>query len=290
MYAAVCDLPPVRQESRQGRAAALLAPYLRAWERHDVQLGVRSWEGWPLEGYTALFPAAMLEIDPRAFPSPSLVSRLRDNVRGRLSLIVSDDALVYRFPYGHPDPGCRGERNERFLEPDGLLERVFARLGEFGDRLGVVVLDIPRIYPTEGPVFGRVLSLLDRLLSALPRRWPLAVALHNGGFLLPDYLACLREHRVGHVLRSGRDMPPLLEQLPGMPEGVSLMIDFSAKALEGELLGVAETVRRSLERGLSLTVYAGDRPDEQTMAVLLALMTVLNPELAKRSVLRRQAA
>lgn len=85
-------------------------------------------------------------------------------------------------------------------------------------------------------------------------------------------------------------MPPLLEQLPGMPEGVSLMIDFSAKALEGELLGVAETVRRSLERGLSLTVYAGDRPDEQAMAVLLALMTVLNPELAKRSVLRRQAA
>lgn len=288
MHAAVCDLPAVRQESN--RAAALLAPYLRAWERHDVQLGIRSWDGWHLKDYAALFPAAMLEIPPHAFPSPSLVSRLRESVRGRLSLLVSDDMLVYRFPYGHPDPGCRGERNERFLEPDGLVERVFARLGEFGDRLGVVVLDIPRIYPTEGPVFGRVLSRLDRLLSALPRRWPLAVALHNGGYVLPDYLACLREHRVGHVLRSGRDMPPLLEQLPGMPEEGPLLIDLSAKALERELLGVAEAVRRSLERGMSLSVYAGDRPDERAMAVLLALMTVLNPELAKRSVLRRHAA
>jgi hypothetical protein len=37
-------------------------------------------------------------------------------------------------------------------------------------------------------------------------------------------------------------------------------------------------------------VCAGDHPQDSTLAALLALMTILNPELAKRSIVRRSAA
>jgi len=293
----VCDLQvPLHQESRPERATpleALLVPYLRAWERYEVRFGTRSWDGRSLEDYAALFSTAALEISPRSFPPASFFLRLRQCMPGpgRLSVIVTDDALTYRFPYGHPDPRVRGERNERFLDPAGLEERVFAGLGQLGDAVGVVVLNIPRVYATEGPVFAQVLSRLDRLLSRLPRKWRFAVALHNSGYLLPDYLACLRDHGVGHVLRSSEDMPPLLEQLQmAIPPG-PLVVDVATERLqEEELLGVAEAVRHCLAEGQPLFVYAGDRPEESVVTALLAVMTMLNAELAKRSVLRRHAA
>jgi hypothetical protein len=297
--ALLCDLRvPRSQENRSGRATplgALLAPYLRAWQRHGVRFGSRSWDGWSLEEYAALFSIALLEIGPRSFPSPSLLCRLRQSMPGdgRLSVSVTDDSLIYRFPYGHPDLQCRGERNERFLDPVALEDRVLGPLGELGDAVEVVILNIPRVYPTEGPVFGQVLSRLDRLLSGLPRRWRFAIALHNGGYLLPDYLACLRDHGVGHVLRCGEEMPPLLEQLqmPGAFHAGPIVVDVPAGGMQEEmLLGIAEAIRRALEENRPLAVYAGDRPEESTLAFLLALMTLLNPDLAKRSVLRRCAA
>jgi hypothetical protein len=301
MHAAACDLqpslqqPPGHEVRRVAPLEALLAPYLRAWQRHGVWFGTRMWDGWSFEKYAALFPATLLEIGPWHFPSPSFFCRLRERMpgHGRVTALVTDDSLFYRFPHGHPDLRFRGERNERFLDPADLEERVLELLRHLGEALAVVVLNIPRIYPTEGPVFAQVLSRLDRLLTALPRTWPVAVALHNGGYLLPDYLACLRDHRAGHVLRCDEDMPPLLEQLgmPGILGGGPAVVDVPVESFgEEEMLGISEAVRCALEESRPLLVYAGDRPEESTVAPLLALMTRLNPELAKRSVLRRHAA
>lgn len=267
----------VRAEAAEPRLEALLEPYMRAWERHGVRFGTRSSDG-------TLFSAVLREVAPPVGPFPA-------GGKEHPVVIVSDDALVYRFPHGHPDPRCRGERNARFLDPDGLEERVLGPLDLPGE--ATVVLDIPRIHPTEGRVFGAVLGRLDRMLSVVARGRRIAVALHNGAYLLPDYLACLGRHGVGHVLRCGEDMPPLLEQLrmPGVLEAGPLVVDVELAGRRHETLpGVAEAVRRALEGGRPLAVCAGERPGRSTLAALLALMTMLNPELAKRSHLKRCAA
>jgi len=295
--ALLCE--PLRQEEcRPGQLEpleALLAPYLQAWQRHGVRFGTRWWDGRSLEQYAALFSTVVLEVDSRTIPSPSLLGRLRQGMAGDgwLTVIVRDDVLHYRFPHGHPDRRCRGERNTCFLDPGVLEERVLEPLEVLRDAPGVVVLDIPRIYPTEGPVFGQVLSRLDRLLSELPRTQHFAVALHNGSYLLPDYLACLRHHGVSHVLCCEADMPPLLEQLqmPDMLHRGPVVVEAPPERMDEDVLvGIAAVVGHALEEAWPLVVCAGDRPQDSTLAGLLALMTFLNPELAKRSIVRRSAA
>lgn len=88
-------------------------------------------------------------------------------------------------------------------------------------------------------------------------------------------------------------MPPLLEQLqmPDMLHRGPVVVEAPPERMDEDVLvGIAAVVGHALEEAWPLVVCAGDRPQDSTLAGLLALMTFLNPELAKRSIVRRSAA
>jgi len=294
-----------------------LVPYLRAWERHNVHFGVSSWlssrwigtvyRRWygsyaefarsSLEEYARCFTTTCLECGPYHSPLVPACVGLRECVprHFRFTVGIADDSLTYRFPYGHPDPVKRGERNNSFLDAGLLEERVFPAVRRLGPHAGLLVLRFAPIYPTENVSPGMFLRKLDRFLGALPRDGRYAVEPGNTGYVLPDYLACLRDHGVAHVLRQRRGTLPVVDQIQ-MPSvltaGSCLLWVSPARSIhEDDLpLGVVGAIRRALEMRTAIYIYVDDHSSFHAPHGLVHLMALLNPELARLSPIKRRAA
>jgi uncharacterized protein YecE (DUF72 family) len=290
-----------------------LVPYLRAWERHGVYIGMASWtvprwigtlyRRWygtgrefarhVLEEYGQCFLTTCLDVGPNRMPLPAVLRRLSAQAPPDFLFAtrVADESLTYRFPYGHPDPARRGERNERFLDAALLEERVLTPLRVLERAAGVVVLQVARVYGTEEMTSPLFLSRLRSFLDRLPRGPRYALEVRNPEYVVPDYLACLREYGVAHVLRNGMDTPPLIEELqaPGVMTADTVVAYVSA--VHGEtVLAARETVRCCVEGRRSLFLYVDDATDENMPAVVRTLLQELNPLLAGLSPIRRRAA
>jgi uncharacterized protein YecE (DUF72 family) len=294
-----------------------LVPYLRAWERHNVYFGTPSWlssrwigtvyRRWygsyaefarfSLQEYARCFTTTCLEFGPYRPPLVSACVRLRELVprQFRFTVGIADESLMYRFPYGHPDPLKRGERNGSFLDA-GLLEgRVFPAVRRLGPHAGLLVLRLAPIYSTEGISPGMFLKQLDRFLGALPRDCRYAVELGNMDYVLPEYLACLRRHGVAHVLRQRRGVLPIIDQIQ-MPSILTtahclLRVSPARSIREDDLpLGIVGTLRRALEMRSAVYLYVEDHSSFHAPHGLVNLMTLLNPELARLSPIKRRAA
>jgi uncharacterized protein YecE (DUF72 family) len=85
------------------------------------------------------------------------------------------------------------------------------------EKVGIVMLEFSRLGPAEYARGRDFVADLERFLAALPAGWPLGIELRNGGWLEPEYLACLARHGVAHVFNAWTQMPTVTEQmaLPG---------------------------------------------------------------------------
>ncbi len=309
-----------RPEAFQGSAKKFqesLAAYLRAWERHSVYFGVSSWRSsrwigtvyrrwyssyaefvrFSLEEYARCFATTCLEFGPYVPPTVSACARLRERVPGRFRFAVgiADESLMYRFPYGHPDPAKRGECNGSFLDAGLLQERVFPAVQQLGPNVGVLVLGLAPIYPTEDVPFSTFLRWLDRFLGALPHEYRYAVEPGNTGYVLPEYLACLQHYRVAHVLRQRVRVSPIIDQIqvPGVLT-TDLCVLWASPAWsirEDDLpLGIVQAIRHGIETRSALYIYTDDQRSFHAPYGLANLMEMLNPELARLSPIKRRAA
>ena len=157
-----------------------------------MTFGVTSWsvpggigtesEGWDgaarefashaLQEYAQAFRAGCIDGGPDGLPPLAAMRRYAGQVpQGfAFTVMLSDDALVYRFPYGHPDRGRRGELNPGFLYPGPLRERVCAALDALDGTLDTVVLRLQPVYRTEELRAPEFVDRLDRFLGGFPAR------------------------------------------------------------------------------------------------------------------------
>jgi hypothetical protein len=158
----------------------------------------------------------------------------------------------------------------------------------------LVMLCLAPVYATENVPADIFLEKLDRFLAGLPRSCRYAVGVKNPELLLPDYCACLRSHGVAHLFDETA-MPPLLDQIqiPGIltAEHVvyrNMPAPYAGRSTDGEwALGIVETIRRCLTEKRRCFLYLDEQTSEASLGML---MTMLNADLAKLSLLRKRAA
>jgi hypothetical protein len=254
-----------------------LASYIRAWERHQIHF--------------SLHPPLSLDAD-RLPELPVRAEKLPPEIP--VAVAVSGGPLTYRFSYAHCDRTKRGERNESFLNPGMLQDILLPAIEALAPGTHLVMLCLAPVYATENVPADIFLEKLDRFLAGLPRSCRYAVGVKNPELLLPDYCACLRSHGVAHLFDETA-MPPLLDQIqiPGIltAEHVvyrNMPAPYAGRSTDGEwALGIVETIRRCLTEKRRCFLYLDEQTSEASLGML---MTMLNADLAKLSLLRKRAA
>jgi uncharacterized protein YecE (DUF72 family) len=85
----------------------------------------------------------------------------------------------------------------RLLEPERSVDYLMERAGILGDRLGVVLIQLP-------PSLEHAPDRLDRTLQAFGRRVPVAVELRHRSWFVDETWDLLRNHRAAFVLADRR--------------------------------------------------------------------------------------
>ena len=112
-----------------------------------------------------------------------------------------------------------GEPNHDFLNVDLFLREVYEPWQrDFSEHAGPLLFEFQTIARGERMVAQEFADRLDAFFSKLPREGKYAVELRNQEFLMPPYLAVLREHGVAHLFNSWTRMPSIGQQLdvPGV--------------------------------------------------------------------------
>ncbi len=281
-----------------------LSPYLRAWARHEVFITLASRDAFARSGLNAGMAAELFGTTLAELPADGAL-QYAPHGAGTVDVIVEDDALVCRFPYDHPDRARRGTLNDAFLHPERFAGRLAAALAPLGGAVRLVVLHPAPLYRTEEMSFAEFLGRLDRFLAMLPP--PHRYALEPVGPLCfrREYFACLQARGVVHVLSEGealfRALPPVSDQLamPGalghplcvvrtMPDPVVPGMFRPVPDVALRRQGWRDVVRRCLAEHLPVYLFADDATDP--LRSLMTLMTMMNDDLAERSVIRSHAA
>lgn len=98
--------------------------------------------------------------------------------------------------------GARLYRPERWIE---IMTRSLHRLG---DRLGVVLVQLPAALERDD-------DRLDWFLRACPSPWPVAVETRHSSWECDEIFALLERHRAAYVVKSGAGMPCVLRATTG---------------------------------------------------------------------------
>ncbi len=222
------DLPHFR-----ARVAALA-------ERH-VYVGTSSWkyEGWfgqiynpvryeyrgrvatsrfeqnCLAEYAETFRTVCVDASFYSFPEGPKLREMADQVPDgfRFGFKVSDEITVKRWP-AVPRSGLRGGTlNENFLNAPLFVDRFLGPLEAIRPKVGPIIFEISKLYPSEFSTAEEFLAELDRFFSSIPKDGrSYSVELRNKKWLGAGYLAVLRKHGVAHVWNNWSDMPPVSEQ------------------------------------------------------------------------------
>jgi hypothetical protein len=261
-----------KTEEFQAESPECLVAHLRAWARHGIHFH------WESAGRT---------------PDPVLL-RLEEEMPPALVAVVEAGVTTYRFAHRHPDRNLRGQRSREFLDP-AALERILNSVLRLSDHAGcIALLRFAPVYPTEEMSAEMFLGKLVPFLDRLPRGCRYAVELRTPAYLLPQYLVCLRERNIAHVLHETPPAPALIDQVltPGIftADFSLLRITADPPGLAGET-GVAlrEAIARCIDEKTELRIGI-DVPGVCFTQWLSAMMMLLNPDLARLSPIRRRAA
>ena len=224
---------PFDREQIQKKAAQLAA--------QGVFIGTSSWkyEGWfgqlytparyeyrgkvaktrferdCLSEYAEVFKTVCVDAAYYDFPRREYLHKLADAVTDdfQFGFKVTDAITIKKFP-NQPRFGAKaGQTNRDFLNAD-LFETAFLKpCEEIRSKVGVLMLEFSRFWPSDYEHGRDFLADLDTFLAKLPKGWPYAIEMRNKAWLVPDYFACLARHGVTHVFNSWDAMPPVSEQM-----------------------------------------------------------------------------
>ena len=126
---------------------------------------------------------------------------------------VTDEITIKKFS-NLPRFGMRaGKANENFLNADLFANAFLKPCEEFREKVGVLMFEFSKFYPSDYQHGRDFVADLDRFLGDLPAGWPYAVEMRNKHFLHPEYFEALKRHRVAHAYNSWAEMPAVGEQM-----------------------------------------------------------------------------
>ena len=277
-----------------------VAHYVRAWARYGIY-----WAVGPAS-VGGVGNAVAIECGPYSVPSAASIDTLLGHTVPvqRIILGVSHEALMYRFPHAHPEWEKRGERNPRFLESGWWGSDLLTFLQPFAARVGVVVIRLAPIACTEGVTLETFVRTLARGIENLPGSWRYAVDPGTGVYVRPEYLTCLKQQAIAHALIDREGCASVVEQmtLPGIfPTDVAVVqMNLGNGRMPAVRDGILGAVRRAVDEGVTLYVHVddqeawgGEESDRSRLRILLfvlAMMRLLDRDLGRLSIIRREAA
>lgn len=168
-----------------------------------------------LEEYAEVFHTVCVDAAYYTFPTEKYLSGLAAQVPDtfQFTFKVTDEITIRHFPK-LPRFGARaGTDNESFLNAPLFVSRFLAPLESIRPKVGVLMFEFSRFYPSDFARGRDFIAALDGFLAQLPKDWRYGVEIRNKNFLHPEYFACLEQHGVAHVFNSWEAMPSLAEQL-----------------------------------------------------------------------------
>lgn len=221
------------RESIQRRAAQLAA--------NGIFIGTSSWkyEGWIgqlytpsryeyrgkvaktrfqrdcLSEYATVFKTVCVDAAYYDFPRPDYLQRLTDQVPDdfRFGFKVTDALTIKKFPKLARFGARAGQVNADYLNADLFATAFLKPCETIREKLGVLMFEFSRFWPSDYPHGRDFLSDLETFLERLPRGWPYAVEMRNRLWLRREYFNCLARHGVAHVFNSWNAMPAVSEQM-----------------------------------------------------------------------------
>jgi uncharacterized protein YecE (DUF72 family) len=224
-----------------------------ALAREQIYVGTSSWkyEGWlgllytperyltrgrvsrakfektSLAEYAEVFKTVCLDGGFYQFPTARMLDGIFAQAPDdfRLSLKVTEDITVRRFP-SLPRYGKRaGQMNPHFLDADLFITSFLGPLEPFRERIGALILEFSPFHEGDWKNLRDFVEALDGFLGRLPKGWDYAVEVRNRGLLRAEYFEVLRRHGVAHTFNSWSRVPPVEEQ---MAMAGSFTADFAA--------------------------------------------------------------
>jgi uncharacterized protein YecE (DUF72 family) len=175
-----------------------------------------------LREYATIFPAVCGDFAFYQFPSDDFWRRLFAQVPAgfQFAFKVPEQITCKLFP-AHARYGAQaGLANPTYLDAALFLDAFLRPLIPYHANLGVLIFEFGTFSRASYADICQFLDHLDPFLSHLPPEFRYAVEIRNAEFLTPEYLACLRSHRVAHVFNAWNRMPELPAQL-AVPESLT---------------------------------------------------------------------
>jgi uncharacterized protein YecE (DUF72 family) len=135
----------------------------------------------------------------------------------RLSLKVTEEITVRRWPTMERYGGRAGEMNKHFLNADMFQGSFLAPLIPFRDRIGTIIFEFSHFHPGDWERGRDFMEALDGFFSVIPKGWDYSVEVRNPSLLQPEYFQMLRRHNVAHAYNNWAHMPSAAEQM-ALPE------------------------------------------------------------------------
>jgi len=168
-----------------------------------------------LSEYAEVFKTVCVDAAYYTFPSLAYLEGLAGQVPAdfQFGFKVTDEITLKKFP-NLPRFGQRaGKPNDHFLNSDLFASGFLQPCESIRSRVGVLIFEFSRFYPTDYKHGREFVADLDLFLAKLPQDWPYAIEVRNKHWLKQEYFDCLARHGVTHVYNSRTEMPPVGEQM-----------------------------------------------------------------------------
>lgn len=189
--------------------------YLRYFKEGPPKILKGRFEKTCLTEYAQTFKTVCLDAGFYQFPKPQMLEGYFAQLPSdfRLSIKVTEDVTILRFP-NLPRYGTRaGQNNPHFLDADLFVSSFLAPLAPYRDRVGTLIFEFSHFHPGDWERGREFVAHLDAFLDKLPKGWDYSVEIRNESLLHPRYFEVLKLHNVAHTLNSWSRMPPVAEQM-----------------------------------------------------------------------------
>ncbi len=189
--------------------------YLRYFKNGPPKLQKERFQRTCLAEYAQTFKTVCLDAGFYQFPTAKLLDGYFSQVPPdfRMSVKVTEDITVKKFP-NLPRYGRRaGQVNERFLDADLFIGSFLAPLAPYQAQIGTLFFEFSHFHAGDWERGREFVAYLDAFLGRLPKGWNFSVEVRNENLLHPRYFEVLRQHGIAHTFNSWSRMPPVVEQM-----------------------------------------------------------------------------
>lgn len=175
----------------------------------------RRFESACLREYAGMFSTVCVDAAYYRFPDAAYLETMMSQVPDGFlfAFKVTDDVTIKRYS-NLPRFGPKaGQMNPDYLNADLFASSFLRPCEPFRHKIGLLIFEFSRFYPTDYLRGRDFAAELDVFLSQLPNGWPYGVEVRNRYFLKPGYFEVLQRHGVTHVYNSWAEMPEVADQM-----------------------------------------------------------------------------